>query len=105
VSTPTDTNRELLTVVATMRAKAGKEDELRAALESVIAPTLAEEGNVNYDLHQGVQDPAVFTFYENWTSADALDQHLKSPHMAAGLAGLPALIDGELIVQTLRRIG
>jgi quinol monooxygenase YgiN len=105
VTTPTDTNRDLVTVVATMRAKAGKEDELRAALESVLEPTRAEDGCVNYDLHQGLQDPAIFTFYENWTSAEALDAHLKSPHMQAGLGGLPALVDGELTVQTLRRIG
>ena len=68
MSTPTDTNRDLVTVVATMRAKAGKEDELRAALESVLEPTRAEAGCVNYDLHQGLQDPAVFTFYENWVA-------------------------------------
>jgi quinol monooxygenase YgiN len=105
VSTPTENNRDLLTVVATMRAKAGKEDELRAALESVIEETLKEEGNVNYDLHQGVDDPAVFTFYENWRSKADLEQHLQSPHMRAGLAGLPELVEGELTVQTLRRIG
>lgn len=105
MSTPTETNRDLLTVVATMRAKAGKEQELRAALESVIEATLKEEGNVNYDLYQGVDDPAVFTFYENWQSKADLDNHLQTPHMQAGLAGLPSLVDGELTIQTLRRIG
>src|SRR5207244_8632005 len=68
VSTPTETNRDLLTVVATMRAKAGKEHELRAGLESVIEATRQEAGNVTYELYQGVDDPAVFTFYENWQS-------------------------------------
>jgi quinol monooxygenase YgiN len=104
VSTPTETNRDLLTVVATMRAKAGKEQDLRAGLESVIEATRQEAGNVTYELYQGVDDPAVFTFYENWQSKADLDAHLQSPHMQAGLAGLPALVDGELSIQTLSRI-
>ena len=47
VSAPTDENRDLLTVVAYMRAAGGKTDELRAALEALIEPTSQEEGYVN----------------------------------------------------------
>ena len=104
MSTPTEANRDLLTVVATMRAKAGKEQELRAGLESVIEATRQESGNVTYELYQGVDDPAVFTFYENWNSKADLERHLQSPHMQAGLAGLPELVEGELSIQTLSRI-
>ncbi len=49
MTTPTDDNRELLTVVAYMRAKPGKRDGRPRGL---IEPT-AQEGYVNYDLHQG----------------------------------------------------
>ena len=44
MSTPTDDNRDLLTVVAYMRAAEGKTDELRAMLEALIEPTSKEEG-------------------------------------------------------------
>lgn len=57
MSTPTDENRDLLTVVAYMRAAEGRTEQLRAALEALIEPTSKEEGYVNYDLHQGVDDP------------------------------------------------
>ena len=57
MATPTDTNRDLLTVIARMRARAGKEQELRDALISLVEPTSKENGYVNYDLHQGVEDP------------------------------------------------
>ena len=105
MSIPTDENRDLLTVVATMRAKPGKEDELRAMLTGVLEPTRAEDGCHTYALHQGVADPAVFVFYENWTSKEHLDKHLGSEHMATGLAGLSELLDGEIEMSTLRRIG
>ena len=105
MSTPTDSNRDLLTVIASMRAKAGKEDELRAALESLVEPTKTEPGNVNYDLHQGVQDPAVFYFYENWESAEFLQQHSKSPILQETIArAATQLVDGEITIATLRRI-
>jgi quinol monooxygenase YgiN len=61
VLTPTDDNRELLTVIAFMRAAAGKREELKAALEALIEPAKQEDGCVNYDLHQGVEDPTSLT--------------------------------------------
>ena len=64
MSTPTDDRRDLLTVIAYMKAAPGKEAELKTALEALIAPTSQEDGYVNYDLHQGVEDPATFFFYE-----------------------------------------
>ncbi|HYB87910.1 MAG TPA: antibiotic biosynthesis monooxygenase family protein [Streptosporangiaceae bacterium] len=65
MTTPTDGHRELLTVIAFMRAAPGKREELKAALEALIGPTKQEGGYVNCDLHQGVEDPDFFTFYEN----------------------------------------
>jgi quinol monooxygenase YgiN len=101
---PTDENRELLTVVATMRAKPGKEQELREMLSAIVEPTLVEDGCHTYALHQGVADPSVFVFYENWTSRDHLNAHLGSPHLTSGLAGLGEVLDGETVITSLRRI-
>lgn len=97
--------RHLLTVIAYMRAKPGQEDVLRAALEALIPPTAAEDGYVNYDLHQGVEDPGVFFFYENWESPEHLDAHLAQPHLVsfAGIAG-DLLDDNDLTITRLRRI-
>lgn len=103
--TPTDDNRDLLTVVAYMRAAPGKRDELRAALESLVPATTGEDGNVNYDLHQGTEDPDFFAFYENWESADHLDAHLAAPHLADFAARLGGLLDeGGLSINRVRRI-
>jgi len=53
-----------------MRAKPGKEQDLRDALEALIQPTRQEEGYINYDLHQGIEDPSLFYLYENWETVD-----------------------------------
>jgi quinol monooxygenase YgiN len=104
VTTPTDDRPELLTVIANMRAKPGKEQELREALEELVEPTTQEAGYVTYDLHQGVEDPAVFYFYENWESVEHLDAHLDAPHLQGFSARLDELLDGELRIERLRRI-
>lgn len=101
---PTDENRDLLTVVATMRAKPGKEQELQEVLEALIAPTRAEADNVTYALHRGAQDPAVFIFVEHWTNQAALDAHLGTPHLQAALPKIPELLDGDLVITPLHRV-
>jgi len=70
-----------ITVVATFQARPGKENELRAALIGLLAPTRKEEGCINYDLHSSPEDPAKFLFYENWTGKAALDAHMQTPHV------------------------
>ena len=103
--TPTDDRRDLLTVIAHMRAAPGKRDELRAALEALVEPTSKEQGYVNYDLHQSVEDPDRFFFYENWESDADLDAHLDAPHLRDFAARIPELLDDEgLSVNRVRRI-
>ena len=103
--TPTDDRRDLLTVIAFMRAAPGKRDELRAALEALVEPTSREKGYVNYDLHQSVGDPDQFFFYENWESDADLDAHLDAPHLRDFAARIPELLDDSgLSVNRVRRI-
>jgi quinol monooxygenase YgiN len=105
VPTPTDDRRDLLTVIAHMRAAPGKRDELRAALEALVEPTSKEQGCVNYDLHQVIEDPDRFFFYENWESDADLDAHLDAPHLRDFAARISELLDDEgLSVNRVRRI-
>jgi quinol monooxygenase YgiN len=84
-----------VTVIARARAKAGMEKLLREALQRVLAPTRAEAGCLNYDLHESATDPRDFVFYENWISQGDLDAHLKSPHIKALFESLPSLTEGQ----------
>lgn len=103
--TPTDDRRDLLTVVAYMKAASGREDELKAALEALIEPTSQEDGYVNYDLHQSVEDPGAFVLYENWESGEALDAHLAAPHLVHFAEIMGELLDEKgLTLLRLQRI-
>jgi quinol monooxygenase YgiN len=72
-----------LTVVATVKAKAGKVDVVRRELLALVPTTRQEPGCLNYDLHEAVDDPGTFLFHENWTSKKHLDEHLARPHLQA----------------------
>ena len=77
------TYANLLSVVAEMTAKPGKEEDLKHHLLILLEETRKEEGCVQYDLHQSTTEPGRFVFYENWTSAETLDRHAKSEHVQA----------------------
>lgn len=71
-----------LTIVANITAKADNIDLVKAELEKMIDITRAEEGCIQYDLHQDNENPAHFLFYENWESRDLWHEHMNSAHLA-----------------------
>jgi quinol monooxygenase YgiN len=81
-----------VTVIAYHRAKPGKEQALREALLAVCAPTRAEKGCINYDLHASLDDPGLLVLHENWESKDDLDAHLASAHIHAFRTVAPDLL-------------
>lgn len=72
-----------LTIVATIKAKADQVEIMKAELEKMVALTRAEDGCVQYDLHQDNDDPSRFLFYENWQSRDHWQRHMASEHLQA----------------------
>ena len=72
-----------LTIVATIQALPGYENDVEKALLEVIPPTLAESGCIQYDLHRDLQKTGLFLFYENWSTREEWDAHMDSAHLAA----------------------
>ncbi|ABV88271.1 putative quinol monooxygenase [Shewanella pealeana] len=70
-----------LTIVANITAHADKVEIVKAELIKVIATTREEKGCLQYDLHQDNENPAHFTFYENWASREDLKAHLNTQHI------------------------
>jgi quinol monooxygenase YgiN len=76
----------MVTAVAIAKAKPGQEDELGRRMAALIAPTLAEPGCINYDLHRSNSDPGTWMFYENWRTQADLDAHMKTAHFTGFFA-------------------
>ena len=71
-----------LTIVAHITASEGNAETVKAGLEKLIAPSRADRGCLQYDLHQAHDNPAHFMFYENWSSRDEWLAHMEQPHLA-----------------------
>lgn len=70
-----------LTIVANIKAKPDSVDLVKVELEKLIPITRAEEGCLQYDLHQDNEDPTHFIFYENWTSRELWQVHMNNQHL------------------------
>jgi len=72
-----------LTIVAHITAKPGRIDLVKSELEKLVDITRAEEGCLQYDLHQDNGNPAYFMFFENWASRDLWQAHMNALHLKA----------------------
>lgn len=71
-----------LSIIATIVAHPEHRETVRQALTAMLAPTRAEIGCQQYDLHIDQADPNRMVMIERWTDAAALDAHVATPHMA-----------------------
>lgn len=84
--------KQELIVIARIRAKAGREDDVLSEIVALIAPTRSEAGCIKYDLHRAQDDPALFCLYEVWRSRQDLDEHLATPYLQSFLGRVTELL-------------
>jgi quinol monooxygenase YgiN len=95
---------DMVTVVAEMVAKPGREAELTEELLRMVEVTRKEDGCVQYDLHVSTEHTGNFVFYENWTTQEALDRHAASAHLKAFGTKAEDLLTQPARVATYTRI-
>lgn len=69
-------------LTARIRVKEGFLVETKTALLALVEKSRQETPCLQYDLHQGLEDPLTFLFYEIWESQAGLDAHNAQSYMA-----------------------
>jgi quinol monooxygenase YgiN len=82
----------MIILIATMRAKQGKEVELETALKSVVPMVGLEKGTLQYVLHRSQDDSSKFLFYEKYADKEALDFHGATPYLQDLFSRIPDLL-------------
>jgi quinol monooxygenase YgiN len=90
-------------VIARFVARKGKEDQLRAVLQGMLAPTRAESGCKLYELYES-DSKGRFYIYEIYESQAALDQHAASPHFEHLQQTVGELLEEPFEVNILRTV-
>jgi len=85
----------ILRVVARVKARPNKVNELLSVLSSLVEPTRKEPGCLSYELMQNNEDPTDFTLIEEWQSNTALESHFATKHFKDALVKLPNLVASE----------
>ncbi len=88
-----------IVVLAHAIAKSGYEKKLEEAMCAAVMPTHAEPGCLKYAFHRSAEDSRVFVMIEKWTSKEALDLHLKMPHIQTLFKKLPDLLAEPMKIQ------
>ena len=90
-----------LNVVAMIPVKPEAVDQVRAALQTLVAATRDEEGCVSYDLYESAAAPGTFVTLERWTDAASLEAHMGTPHVAAAFGAAGEALSGEVQIHSL----
>ena len=81
-----------LVVVATAKAKPGKQSDLEQALREVAAPTRAQRGCLSFELFRLAQEPAAITALECWSSYEDHERHLQGDHVKTLMARFAGIL-------------
>jgi quinol monooxygenase YgiN len=95
---------EPVTVVVRIRAREGSEAEVKRELLALLAPTRAERGCRNYDMHEMPDEPTLFLFHETWESERDLDRHLMEPHVQSWIAKTDRLLAEPMQLSRWRKL-
>ena len=66
---------EKIVLVARVKVKEDAIEEALKLCRTQVENSRAEDGSVIYNLHQAIDNPSVFVFYEVWKDKAALDIH------------------------------
>ena len=93
-----------LTIVANITAKADKIHLVKSELEKLIDITRAEEGCLQYDLHQDNENPAHFMFFENWESRELWQAHMSAQHLQDYMAATEGAVEAFTLNEMTRLV-
>lgn len=81
-------------VLATFKAKAGKEQGLKTVLAELAQRAKHDPGCLGFDLLQSLTEDDLFMFIELWESVKHHDEHMQLPYVPEFRARREPLMDG-----------
>ena len=89
-------------VIAEVRAKPGRADELRSATLPLIALVRGDPKNLVYFFQEDRESPGHLIFYEVWANQADFEAHNNMPYVKEWFAKLPELAQGGVKATKMR---
>lgn len=71
------------------------QDAARDLIQELADESRKEEGIVDYQISEDIEDPRLFRFFEVYEDEGAFNAHMETEHVQEFVAGLSELVDGE----------
>jgi quinol monooxygenase YgiN len=94
-----------LDVFVRFQCKAGREEQLKLALLSILTPTRAEPHCLDISLFASRSKPCIFFIHSVWEDEAGFEAHAKLPHMVAFLSAVGEWIEHGVDATRTERIG
>ena len=82
----------MLIVTATIRAQPQHAEALHAVMTRLALASRNEAGCSTYRVFRAMQDPALFSTFEEWANAAAEQRHMASAHVAEAFQAATPLL-------------
>ncbi|MDQ3042523.1 MAG: antibiotic biosynthesis monooxygenase, partial [Acidobacteriota bacterium] len=97
-------NDEKIVLIARLKIKSGSVEAAKQAALAIIADSRAENGCLNYDFHQAIDDETIFVWHETWENKAAIDAHGASKHFKDFSTKIKDLVDEPLQITLTRMV-
>lgn len=72
-------------------------DRAREIMSEMVEHTIKEPGCISYDYYVSLHSPNTLMLFQEWESAEAVNNHFATKHMAEFLKVLPDLLEKEVV--------
>ncbi|SUJ28824.1 Putative monooxygenase ycnE [Sphingobacterium spiritivorum] len=91
-------------LTAVIKAKSEYRDEVLEILKNMVSKTLHESACQKYDLHEDLEDPNRFVFYEIWRDQPGLDMHNQQSYIRDFVAVVPEKLQEAPLIIRMKKL-
>ena len=86
----------MIIVHGTFPLKAETREDALELMREMAVRSRAEAGCISYEFFVGLSDPNTLLLFQEWESAEALQDHFHTDHIDDFIRALPDILDGEV---------
>jgi quinol monooxygenase YgiN len=95
----------MLAVIAKIKTKDGKADDLVALMKDILPSVRQEEGTVYYTVNRDRTDPNVVVVVEKYRDDAAFQAHSTTPYLAELFGKAGAFLEGDMELMMMDEVG
>ena len=97
-------NDGLIVLFARLKVKKESIEQAKRAAIAIVELSRSENGCINYDFHQAVDDETIFLWHETWTNQESIDAHADSKHFKEFSQAVKDITDEPLQVTLAKMV-